>query len=223
MNHRPAPLPFGLAFVALVFIITFIQIGALRIAFYKLGLSNETAYLLLFASLMGSMFNIPLFTIKSTATHATAIPDFYRQFLHRAMPRFEGKTLIAINVGGALVPTSFCLYLIVTQNNLDPFSIILGVAIVTLICRLISRPMPGIGIGMPIFIAPISAALVALLLAPEHSPALAYISGTLGVLLGADLLRLKDIRTLGTPVASIGGAGTFDGIFITGIVAVLLA
>ena len=52
--------------------------------------------------------------------------------------------------------------------------------------------------------------------------ALAYIAGTLGVLIGADIFRLKDIRKMGTPVASIGGAGTFDGIFITGIVAVLL-
>ena len=76
---------------------------------------------------------------------------------------------------------------------------------------------------MPIFIAPISAAMVALLLSPEQSPMFAYISGTLGVLLGADVLRLKDIRAMGTPIASIGGAGTFDGIFITGIVAVLLA
>jgi uncharacterized membrane protein len=28
---------------------------------------------------------------------------------------------------------------------------------------------------------------------------------------------------LGAPVASIGGAGTFEGVFLTGIVAVLLA
>ncbi|MCW8828861.1 MAG: DUF1614 domain-containing protein, partial [Gammaproteobacteria bacterium] len=68
-----------------------------------------------------------------------------------------------------------------------------------------------------------SAALAAVLIAPEASAPLAYISGTLGVLIGADLLRLKDIRTMGAPFASIGGAGTFDGIFITGIVAVLLA
>lgn len=222
MNHRPAPIPFGLVFAALVFVVTFIQIGVLRIAFYKLGLSNESAYLLLFVALFGSMVNIPLFTIQSTATEAAPIPAIYRQFLHRAMPKFEGRTLVAINVGGAIVPASFCLYLIFTQG-VEPFSIILGIAIVTLICRLISRPLPGLGIGMPIFIAPISAAMVALLLAPEHAPILAYVSGTLGVLLGADLLRLKDIRALGTPIASIGGAGTFDGIFITGIVAVLLA
>jgi uncharacterized membrane protein len=42
-------------------------------------------------------------------------------------------------------------------------------------------------------------------------------------LIGADLLRIRDIRRMGTPLAAIGGAGTFDGIFITGIVAVLLA
>jgi len=34
-------------------------------------------------------------------------------------------------------------------------------------------------------------------------------------------LQLKDIAKLGMPIGSIGGAGTFDGIFLTGIVAVL--
>lgn len=84
-------------------------------------------------------------------------------------------------------------------------------------------PIQGLGIGMPILVAPASAAMVGLLISPEQSAALAYISGTLGVLIGADLLRMKDISRLGTPYASIGGAGTFDGIFITGIVAALLA
>ncbi len=46
---------------------------------------------------------------------------------------------------------------------------------------------------------------------------------TLGSLIGADLLNLKKIPELGTPIASIGGAGTFDGIFLTGIISVLLA
>ena len=69
----------------------------------------------------------------------------------------------------------------------------------------------------------IASALIAIFLSHNQSPPLAYISGTLGVLLGADILRLNDIRKMGVPIASIGGAGTFDGIFITGIVAVLLA
>ena len=76
---------------------------------------------------------------------------------------------------------------------------------------------------MPILLAPLPAVLAASLIYPDQRGAVAYICGTLGVLIGADLLRLKDIRQLGTPVASIGGAGTFDGIFFTGILAVLLA
>ncbi len=52
---------------------------------------------------------------------------------------------------------------------------------------------------------------------------LAYISGSLGTLIGADLLNLDKLQGLGAPIASIGGAGTFDGIFLTGIVAVLVA
>ncbi len=78
---------------------------------------------------------------------------------------------------------------------------------------------------MPMFVTPLTATLVALLIAPEpwlRAP-LAYVAGTLGALIGADLLRFADIHRLGAPVASIGGAGTFDGIFATGIVAVLLA
>jgi uncharacterized membrane protein len=78
------------------------------------------------------------------------------------------------------------------------------------------------GIGMPLFIAPLSAAFTAMILSKENAPALAYICGSIGVVRGADLLRIKDIRQLNTPIASIGGAGTFDGIFMTGIIAVLL-
>ncbi len=155
-----APLPLLLFIVLLALLVSFVQVGALTLAFDKLGLSAESGFLLLFVSLFGSVINLPL-------------------------------------LGAA-------------------------VGIVALVSHLVSRPLPGIGIGMPIFVAPIAAALTALLLGPEHSAALAYVSGTLGVLIGADLLRLKDIRRMGTPVASIGGAGTFDGIFMTGIVAVLL-
>jgi uncharacterized membrane protein len=62
-----------------------------------------------------------------------------------------------------------------------------------------------------------------MLLSTKYAPALAYISGTFGTLIGADLLNLGKIQGLGAPIASIGGAGTFDGIFTTGILAVLLA
>ena len=39
----------------------------------------------------------------------------------------------------------------------------------------------------------------------------------------ADLLNLRRIRSLGAPVVVVGGAGTFDGVFLSGLLAVLLA
>jgi uncharacterized membrane protein len=54
----------------------------------------------------------------------------------------------------------------------------------------------------------------------DESAPLADIAGSLGTLIGADLTNLDKVRGLGTPVASIGGAGTFDGILLTAILAV---
>lgn len=200
----------------------FVQIGVLTVAFEKLGLSSHSAFVLLFTSLFGSMINLPLFQIKAERPPLETIPEQLREVMQRVFQRFNGKTIIAVNAGGCLLPLTFSYYLI-QHNHLDSFKVAAATLIVTAICRWASRPVPGVGIGMPIFIAPIAAALTALGIDPDQSAPLAYICGTLGVLIGADLLRLKDIRTMGVPVASIGGAGTFDGIFITGIVAVLLA
>ena len=111
----------------------------------------------------------------------------------------------------------------IITHGINFLNTLLGIVFVAIISHLTSRPIAGLGIGMPIFIAPLSAAMVAIIIDPQHSAPLAYVSGTIGVIIGADLMRLKDIKRLGTPLASIGGAGTFDGIFITGIVAVLLA
>src|SRR3569832_1229612 len=99
----------------------------------------------------------------------------------------------------------------------------MAVAIVALVSRLASRPVPGLGIGMPIFVGPIAAAVTALGLSPEHSAPLAYICGTLGVLIGADLTRFNNKHKKNKPKTTNSNTNTFDGIFITGIVAVLLA
>lgn len=126
------------------------------------------------------------------------------------------------NTGGCLIPAALSVFLFI-NSSLSLSSTLLGITLISMISYFFSRPIQGLGIGMPILVAPVSAALVGVLISPEQSAPLAYISGTLGVLIGADLLRMKDISRLGTPYASIGGAGTFDGIFITGIVAALLA
>jgi uncharacterized membrane protein len=87
----------------------------------------------------------------------------------------------------------------------------------------LAHPEPGLGIAEPVFAPPIAAAIAALLLSRHQAAPLAYIGGSLGTLIGADLSNLDKVQGLGAPVASIGGAGTFDGIFLSGVLAVLLA
>jgi uncharacterized membrane protein len=217
-----SPLRLLLFFLALAFLIGFIQIGLISIAFDKLGLSPNSAYLLLMCTLVGSMINLPLFSLKADSEVQPKIPqDLTRWPFLKLMP-YTGKIVVAANVGGAVIPAAFSFYLM-SHTPLNPLQIAAGVTIVAIIARTTSLPIPGIGIGLPMLIAPIGAALIATILDPQQRAPLAYISGTLGVLIGADLLRLKDIRKLGAPIASIGGAGTFDGVFLTGLIAVLLA
>jgi uncharacterized membrane protein len=218
--------PFSIVYLLLFLfllglLLALVQLGLVTIAFDKLGLSLTSALLLLASSLFGSAINLPIFSIKAERSDIRSLPPWPGLLNLPRLP-FHGKTIIAVNVGGCLIPVTFSLYLI-QLHQLAMADIILATAIVTSMCHLISRPIAGLGIGMPILVAPLTAAITALLINTDHSAPLAYISGTLGVLIGADLLHLKHIRQLGTAVAAIGGAGTFDGIFLTGIIAVLLA
>lgn len=203
-------------------LVAFVQIGVLSIAFEKLGLSPEAGLLLIFASLFGSAINLPLFRIKATAPSPDKIPPAWRDLWKMERLRFKGQTVIAINLGGCAVPLGVSFFLF-HHHSLGIGEVLLGITVVSSASYLFSRPIPGIGIGMPIFLSPAISAIVGILIGPAHAAPLAYISGTLGVLIGADLLRLPSIRQMGVPMASIGGAGTFDGIFLTGIVAALLA
>ena len=214
------PLRFLLPIAALAVLMMSIQLGALTIAFEKLGLSPDSAFLLFVTILGGSMINLPLFSVKSEPPKLEDLPPPMRE-LYSQMPH-TGRTLVLVNVGGCVVPAAFSLYLM-AQHSLNIFYVVLAVAAVASLCFKITRPLPGVGLGAPILFAPLMAALVSVALDPAHAAPLAFISGTLGVLIGADLLHMRDISGLGTPFAAIGGAGSFDGIFVSGLVAVLLA
>lgn len=206
-----------------VFLVTIIQLEVLSIAFQKLGLSPRGALLLVLGALFGSSINIPVATIKSTGSPRppAEMPRWgrLRQQYASAIP---GKTILAINLGGCIIPVGMILYLLARQL-VNPLDLLPALLVVTVVSYVFSRPIAGIGIGMPILVAPLTAVITALVLEPANAAPLAFSSGVLGVLLGADVLRLDAIRSMGVPFASIGGAGTFDGVFLTGIIAVLLA
>ncbi|MDH5545744.1 MAG: DUF1614 domain-containing protein [Gammaproteobacteria bacterium] len=218
--YSPRQLLFFLILLAILIVV--IQFGALSLAYDKLGLSPQMALLIIGLSIFGSLVNIPLFRIKANESQPETLPFYFRGILRHAPQPFQGYTRVYANFGGCVTPVAVSLFLL-QHLQLDLRAVALATILMTSISFFFSRPIHGLGIGMPIFIAPLSAAIIALTLTPEYSAPVAYISGTFGVLIGADLLRLKDIRHMGAPVASIGGAGTFDGIFITGIVAALLS
>lgn len=222
MFFLPLMLLYFLIFLfGLVFLFFMVQVGLISLAFQKLGIPPQQLFSLLFLSLIGSFINIPIARLEGEPiVEEEVVFSVWGMPYRIRMPRMR-ETVLAVNLGGAVIPTLLSFYLWVRMAF--PWQPLLGVAIVAFVTHKLSRPVKGVGIVVPLFIPPILAALVALILFPAFSSPMAYISGTMGTLIGADIMNLKRVKQLGAPVASIGGAGTFDGIFLTGIIAVLLA
>jgi uncharacterized membrane protein len=217
-----SPAFFSLLAGLLIMLTILIQVGVLRYAYLRLGVSSRVALLLLLASLFGSYLNIPLIELpdQQQIVPAQQIGFFGMHYSVPVVVDWPG-TIIAVNVGGALIPIVMSLYLLV-KNGLWGLGF-LATTCVAAVCYHLAQPVAGLGIALPIFVPAIATAIVALVLSRRYSATLAYVGGSLGTLIGADLLNIGSIAGLGAPVASIGGAGTFDGIFVTGILAVIIA
>ncbi len=199
----------------------FLVLSALRQAYQNLGVSSTTAMLLLFGSLVGSYFNIPIAELPPERIMSNRVIEFFGMQYNVPVLEHGAGTVIAVNVGGAVIPTLMSVYLLITRGLW--VNGVIATAAVALVLHWLANPVPGIGIAVPVFLPALVTAIVAMLLSRENAAPLAYIAGSMGTLIGADLTNLDKVRGLGAPVASIGGAGTFDGIFLTGILAVLLA
>ncbi|MCS7257814.1 MAG: DUF1614 domain-containing protein [candidate division WOR-3 bacterium] len=165
------------------------------------------------------MINIPIYE-KIVDTPRPFELSAINRFLFGIRPEFLTKQVLAVNVGGCILPLALSIFLLF-RTSLKP--VIISTVIMVILCKILARPTPGIGIAIPAFIPPIAAALLAVFLTNRaNAPAVAYISGVWGVLIGADILNLGVIKKFGYGVMSIGGAGVFDGIFLIGIIAVLI-
>ncbi|MCL2384926.1 MAG: DUF1614 domain-containing protein [Alphaproteobacteria bacterium] len=222
IHYFPLPIVFYAIFLGLLFaLFILIQLKILRYAYMRIGLDSRVAMLVFLASLLGSYVNIPIAELPENRIVSDEVIDFFG--MRYVVPQVEDwpGTIIAVNVGGAIIPGLLSLYLLVRHRLWLLGGV--GTVIVAAVVHQMATLVPGVGIAVPVVAPPLIAALVAFLLSYRYAGPLAYISGTLGTLIGADLLNLDKLHGLGVPVASIGGAGTFDGIFITGIVAVLIA
>ena len=215
------PALFSLLVFLFVGLIILIQLRILRYAYMKLGVGPGAALFLLFGSLIGSYFNIPIAALPPEQVESDKVIEFFgMEYTVPVVQNLPG-TVIAINVGGAVIPTIMSIYLLSSRRLWVSGAI--ATAIVAVVLHWLANPVPGVGIAVPIFVPALITAVVSLLLSRYDAAPLAYISGSMGTLIGADLTNLDKVAGLGAPVASIGGAGTFDGIFLTGILAVLLA
>jgi uncharacterized membrane protein len=222
----PHYLPWSAAFLValaalLALAVLLVELDLITVAYERLGLHPRAALALLLASLLGSGINLPIARLGGGEVVSDRIVTVYG--VRYAIPwveRWPG-TILALNVGGAVVPALLSVYLFAQVGEVARLAAV--TALVTAVTHRFARPEPGVGIVIPLWIPPVAAALAAWFIAPDVRAAAAYVGGTLGTLIGADLLNLRRMRGSGAPVASIGGAGTFDGIFVTGIVAVLLA
>ena len=219
----PLALPFLLVLfvVLLIVMVLVVELRILRYAYGKIGVPPRWMFVVMLLSLLGSQVNIPVFAMRVAPVAGPAETTVYgRTYLAPPIVQ-RGATVVAINVGGALVPMLLSLYLFLRLNLRG--RMLLGTAIVAVIVHALATIVPGVGIAVPMLLPPIAAAVVSLALAPRQAPPLAYVAGSMGALIGADLLNLPRIAQIGAPVVSIGGAGTFDGVFLTGIIAGLLA
>jgi uncharacterized membrane protein len=214
-------LPVSLAlFVLFLLLIPVIFALAPVVVFDKLGLNPFLGYAFFILCLVGGSINIPL---RREEIVSYEPPDPLLHLFHTyfgiRVPDFRQR-ILAVNLGGAVLPGLLCLYLL---PAVPVSQVIIATAVTTAAAYTLSRPVQGIGVVMPAFVPPVIAAITAVLISREQAPRLAYISGVLGTLIGADVLRLSQVRRLGAPFLSIGGAGVFDGIYLVGIVSVLLA
>src|SRR6266436_3268356 len=168
------------AFLLLLLLLPILFGELMATSLVKLHLSPEAALLLMIAIIVGGLVNIRVKRIaRERVVPAHPLAVFGLGGLWPEMRRERRETIIAVNLGGCVVPTGLALYEL-------------------------------------------------LQLAAQGAPALcaapvAYVAGVAGPLIGADLLHLKEIEQSTVGMASIGGAGTFDGIVLAGIVAAYLA
>jgi len=222
-----------LAILAIPVIFIYLFLKLTETAFEQVGFNHWHASLAVFGSILGSLINIPL-NLHPIYTYPYWYISMASIFVSD-FPYYFHPIYLVINFGGCIIPMMISCHLLIT-GRASAIKAAIGVLVVAIATYVAAEPMPYEGIVLPFWLSPILAAICGLALAWGYvgAPPLAYISGTIGTLLGADIFNLltpgvlAELSPLGSftthPIyLSIGGAGVFDGIFLTGIMSVLLA
>jgi uncharacterized membrane protein len=213
----------GIFALLLVCIVGVLLLALGEVAFERIGFSSFQFILIMAGTLVGSTVNIPVLEVKSVEP-LVEIREAMAFGLHYRIPHVKYRqlsTVVAVNVGGAIIPVLVSVYILWSHPGALPYSLV-GITFMAVLVHLMAKKVRGVGIVTPALLPPLAAALISYILVPGSPAVVAYVSGLIGALVGADLTNLRGITKLGAPMASIGGAGTFDGVFLTGLMAVLL-
>jgi uncharacterized membrane protein len=221
-----------LATAVLLVLLPFLYGGIMLGGLGKLHINPKAAIALTIAIIIGGFINIPVRRIVHQ--HQVVVVHPLAAFgLSGMLPRLrrvQRETIIAVNVGGCLIPLGIAAYelsYLAAAGRGALAAVTAACAVNALVCYVTARPVPGVGIVMPGLLAALVAAGLALVFAPAHAAPVAFVAGVVGPLVGADLLHLtdlagKNLTSKPAGIMSIGGAGTFDGIVLSGIVAAYL-
>lgn len=237
----PLSIWFLLGLILLVVVgLPLLFLGVIGAALARLGFSFWVVVLLLVVIVAGSFVNVPLCTMRRREGRGRKPRGQYAPSMYDRMyrtDRWESEEgcgmAVSMNVGGAVVPVLISVYLVglvvlgeVAGGEWFLVRMAAAVGVVSVVVFFAARPVRGIGVAMPLFVGPLVTVAVSLMLCGGFGlPAavMGFVAGTLGTLIGADLLHLREVYAEGCRMLSIGGAGTFDGIFLTAIGAALLA
>lgn len=195
----------ALIVLALVIVFIYLYITSIEKVLEQIGFSRSVAGTIIFVTLFLGWIPIPLFP-------------------------YHGW-LVGISLGGGLIPLIICAYLLRGRKVVLADAAI-GTVIVSIVTYFVTRAVQDVGIVADVPWAFLPAAAAGLFSISTFwsdirlAAPLAYFSGVVGTLLGADIFHLGDILAYPAPPSTtllvIGGAGIFDMVYLSGIVAVFV-
>src|SRR6516162_730343 len=114
MHYLPLAPGFFAILIGFFFLVLILR--SVRFAYESLGVSSNAAVLLLLATLIGSFFNIPIAELPPERVVSDEVVDFYG--MRYAVPVVSdwNGTVVAVNVGGAVIPTLMSIYLLIKHE-----------------------------------------------------------------------------------------------------------
>lgn len=196
---------YGILGAVLLFI--YLYVASIRRVLLRIGFRESEASAILMATLFLGWLTIPIFPYNGW--------------------------WVGLSLGGAIIPIAICVSFL-RRNRVGIAEALIGITIVAYITYTVTRAEEGVGIvaDVPLAFAPALAAglysISVFWVDINKAAPLAYVSGVLGTLIGADVFRLGEALGFDAPeegfaLLSIGGANIFDMVYLTGIIAVGIA